>query len=140
MIIDNNDTCPGQIVVSKEPANIVSYTYESYIPISEIHIDIVPPLPASQDRMASFIPLSNLNSNDHPMITRSKYEIYKNKVFFAANVVIKMTADKEPYSFKQALQVPEWKQAMKEIYDALIQQGTWFLVPPQQHKNLASKL
>ncbi|KAK9937704.1 hypothetical protein M0R45_014476 [Rubus argutus] len=43
-----------------------------------------------------------------------------------------------PHTYKQALQIPIWKQAMQEEHDALMQQQTWTLVPLPPDKNLVS--
>lgn len=130
LIIDHSSTFP----TTEGCRDPESYTDKPYIPLSEVHIDIQPPSPESFDRLVSFVPLSNINSNDHPMMTRSKHGIFKKKVFYAANAAIKVTPDSEPHTYKQALQV----QAMQEEYDALTHQGIWFLVPPQSHTNLVS--
>ena len=59
------------------------------------------------------------------MQTRSKFGIFKPKVFFAAT---------EPSSVDDALSKPEWKSAMQQEYDALIENKTWSLVPLPSHR------
>lgn len=48
------------------------------------------------------------------------------------------SCDIEPLNYKSALQIPEWKQAMREEYAALMNQHTWSLVPLPPDKNLVS--
>lgn len=87
-------------------------------------------------------PVDGLSSrviNDHSMLTRGKRGICKPKCFLS---IMTSTASDlalvEPHTIKIALQVPEWKQAMQEEYDALIKQHTWSLVPLPPDKNLLS--
>ncbi|KAH9669936.1 retrovirus-related pol polyprotein from transposon RE1 [Citrus sinensis] len=61
--------------------------------------------------------------NTHPMTTRSKNGIFKPKLYTATLV------HKEPDSVYEAMQNPKWVTAMKEEYAALMQSGTWSLVP-----------
>jgi histone deacetylase 1/2 len=42
----------------------------------------------------------------------------------------------EPYTLTEALNDPNWRQAMEEEYNALIENKTWHLVPPSSNKNL----
>ena len=42
----------------------------------------------------------------------------------------------EPGSLSEALDHPQWRQAMKEEYDALLESKTWHLVPFSTKKNL----
>ncbi|GJW12613.1 probable plastid-lipid-associated protein 13, chloroplastic [Tanacetum coccineum] len=42
----------------------------------------------------------------------------------------------EPTSFTVANNSPEWRQAMKEEYDALVKNGTWSLVPRASNTNV----
>nr|XP_011463578.1 PREDICTED: uncharacterized protein LOC105351305 [Fragaria vesca subsp. vesca] len=50
--------------------------------------------------------------------------------FFAAN----LSVHKEPTSFTQAVQIPEWRDAMCKEIDALQSNHTWSLVPLPPHK------
>lgn len=54
-------------------------------------------------------------TNTHPMVTRSKIENLKPKVFLS---------HVEPTTVKQALSQPKWLEAMKAKYDALIKNNT----------------
>ncbi|PRQ49208.1 putative RNA-directed DNA polymerase [Rosa chinensis] len=142
----NIDHIPTDNTIDCTPASIpmhdtivpVEFIDTPYIPISDIVLDINPPSPDSHNRMINFLPPSNLTVNDHPMMTRSKNGIYKKKVFYAANIAATVSANEEPTSHKQAMKIPEWKHAMQDEYDALLNQGTWILVPPQQQKNIVS--
>lgn len=63
------------------------------------------------------------------MQTRSKKKgIHKPKVPFigSASLTIPTTT---PTSITQALQIPVWKKAMQEEFDALMKNKTWDLVP-----------
>nr|XP_051230263.1 uncharacterized protein LOC127348216 [Lolium perenne] len=42
----------------------------------------------------------------------------------------------EPCTLVEALNDPNWQQAMQEEYDALIENKTWHLVPPSRNRNL----
>lgn len=87
-------------------------------------------------------PVEGLSSsviNGHSMLTRGKRGICKPKCFLS--IMTPSTSDLaliEPHTVKTALQVPEWKHAMQEEYDALIKQHTWSLVPLPPDKNLVS--
>ena len=47
-----------------------------------------------------------------------------------------LTSTGEPRNIKEALDNATWKQAMDEEYDALMQNKTWHLVPPNPTRNL----
>jgi histone deacetylase 1/2 len=64
-------------------------------------------------------------TQSHTMVTRSKAR---------ANPTLLLTHI-EPTTIKQALQIPHWKKAMQEEYDALIKNQTWSLVPAPTHKS-----
>ena len=42
----------------------------------------------------------------------------------------------EPSNVRQAMQIPQWRQAISEEFDALIRNGTWSLVPPPRGHNI----
>jgi hypothetical protein len=42
----------------------------------------------------------------------------------------------EPNRLSEALDDPKWHQAMKEEYNALLENKTWHLVPPRSNKNI----
>lgn len=76
------------------------------------------------------------------MITRSKAGIFKPKALLSATrhplppSPLPSFLPHEPTSYKQALNTPEWNNAMIEEYKALCQQQTWSLVPLPPNKNL----
>jgi hypothetical protein len=42
----------------------------------------------------------------------------------------------EPHTVSEALHDPNWLEAMKEEYNALLENKTWHLVPPSTNKNI----
>ncbi|PNX93512.1 histone deacetylase, partial [Trifolium pratense] len=82
--------------------------------------------PSNQTTHSSIsTPPSISNNNNHPMITRGKTGHLKPKTF---------TASIEPTTIKSALASPQWLQAMKSEYKALMDNNTWSLVPLPPHK------
>ena len=65
------------------------------------------------------------------MVTRARAGIFKPKAFNA-----NIRRPTEPDSIAAALTSPQWKQAMKEKYNALIKNNTWILVPFNSHMNV----
>ena len=59
------------------------------------------------------------------MITISKADIFKKKAFTASTSF----HPAEPSTVREALLSSEWKQAMTDEYNALMQNQTWVLVP-----------
>lgn len=59
------------------------------------------------------------------MVTRAKHGIFKSKIFHATTGSLPST----PVSTAAALASPEWKEAMRVEYQALIDNQTWELVP-----------
>nr|GEZ57867.1 uncharacterized mitochondrial protein AtMg00810-like isoform X2 [Tanacetum cinerariifolium] len=55
---------------------------------------------------------------------------------FANHATALPTTITEPTSFTVANNSPEWRQAMKEEYDALMKSGTWSLVPRSSNTNV----
>lgn len=70
------------------------------------------------------------SSNTHPMTTRAKAGIFKPRVLLTEYL------DNEPPNFKLALKCPHWIKAMKEEYDALLNNATWDLVPCPKDKKI----
>ncbi|KAH9752513.1 retrovirus-related pol polyprotein from transposon RE1 [Citrus sinensis] len=68
--------------------------------------------------------------NNHPMTTRGKAGIFKPKMYTAVLV------HKEPDSVGEALQDTNWFTAMKNEYDALIENRTWSLVPRTENQKV----
>lgn len=70
------------------------------------------------------------NINVHPMLTRAKCGIYKPKI--VSNTVVQ----EEPSSYIEAAQNNNWRAAMQEEYNALINKKTWDLVEKPENKNI----
>lgn len=74
------------------------------------------------------------------MLTRSKRGICQKKCFLSITSHTSSLSDFpsciEPYNYKSAMKIPEWKQAMQEEFDALQKQKTLHLVPLPPGKNL----
>ena len=69
------------------------------------------------------------------MITRSKSEIFKPKLYTATLI------NKESDTIQEALNDKNWYKAMEEEYEALIRNETWSLVsPPAEYKIVRNKL
>ncbi|KAE8736295.1 Tetratricopeptide repeat (TPR)-containing protein [Hibiscus syriacus] len=60
----------------------------------------------------------------HPMMTRSKYGIFRPKVYFMAHI----EAENELSLTYEALQSPQWKTTVNEEYKALERNNIWSLV------------
>ncbi|KAK9073638.1 hypothetical protein SSX86_007962 [Deinandra increscens subsp. villosa] len=54
----------------------------------------------------------------------------------SANLATTSPPTFEPTSFTIASKYPEWRQAMEDEYSALVQNGTWLLVPPVDGTNI----
>ena len=67
------------------------------------------------------------------IITRAKNNIYKPITKLNLAVALQPT---EPKSVKHALSDPAWHAAMQAQYKALLDNGTWELVPPSSAQNL----
>uniref|UniRef100_A0A2N9FFT0 Reverse transcriptase Ty1/copia-type domain-containing protein n=1 Tax=Fagus sylvatica TaxID=28930 RepID=A0A2N9FFT0_FAGSY len=72
-------------------------------------------------------------TSQHPMQTRSKNDIYKPKLGYAAQIDYTLI---EPSSYKAVAQHPQWCTTMQDEFDALQKQGTWSLVTPPPNKNV----
>jgi hypothetical protein len=74
----------------------------------------------------------------HPMQTRSKSGINKQKAFLASirdSSMVDMSLI-EPTTYKFVIKAPVWLQAMQDEIHALHTQGTWSLVPLPAKRNL----
>lgn len=82
--------------------------------------------------------LSIPSLNLHPMQTKSKSGITKQKAFLASiqdSSMVDMSLT-EPATYKSAIKAPVWLQAMHDEITALHTQGTWSLVPLPAKRNL----
>lgn len=73
--------------------------------------------------------------NTHQMCTRSKVGIFKPKHPYVG-MAEKMQQEIEPQSVNEALQRPEWKEAMRSEFNALTSNDTWTLIPYEGQKNV----
>nr|GEY35156.1 hypothetical protein [Tanacetum cinerariifolium] len=69
----------------------------------------------------------------HPMVTRAKAGIFKPLERINCHVT---TTSPLPRSHVHAFRDPNWKEAMLDEYNALITNGTWFLVPRPTNVNV----
>ncbi|RVX23193.1 Retrovirus-related Pol polyprotein from transposon RE1 [Vitis vinifera] len=103
------------------------------VPISDTSVSIssseVAPIPTAQPSS------SHVPSPCHPMTTRAKNGIFKPKIFLSPTETIFHPLC-EPNSFKEAVKVPEWQQAMHLEFEALMSNKTWVLVPPPPNQNI----
>uniref|UniRef100_A0A2N9GYN8 Reverse transcriptase Ty1/copia-type domain-containing protein n=1 Tax=Fagus sylvatica TaxID=28930 RepID=A0A2N9GYN8_FAGSY len=83
----------------------------------------------------------------HPMLTRSKHNILKPKtptddtIRYPLPKALLATASHlshstEPTCLKNASKDPQWRKAMNNEFDALLQNQTWTLVHPHQNQNI----
>lgn len=98
------------------------------------------PIPVVHEYSSESIPvvLEVPPLNLHPMQTPSKSGIVKKKVFFASensSTVVDLTTT-EPATYKSALKVPVWFNAMQEELNAFYSHKTWSLVDLPHQKNL----
>ena len=82
------------------------------------------------------------SSTQHPspestrIVTRSVNQIHKPNPKYLLTTKHPLASSIEPTCVSQALKSSEWRNAMSDEFDALIQQGTWELVPQPQAANL----
>jgi len=100
-------------IVASSPSTLSTATVDS----SDL------PSESSQDQHST--PDSYSPPNTHNMVTRAKAGIFKPKLFH----VTSLTPLSEPTSYKQAMQIPEWLQAMRTEYAALMANRMWSLTP-----------
>lgn len=75
-------------------------------------------------------------SNHHQMVTRSKNGVFKTKRPYIGAAERKQEKKQEPETVSEAMEQPEWKEAMAAEFKALIKNNTWNLVPFQDQKNI----
>jgi histone deacetylase 1/2 len=83
--------------------------------------------------------------NWHPMTTRSKNNMHKPKLPSDSHIKYPIpkallatfqTPETEPTCYTEAVKNPYWRTAMNTEFDALLQNGTWNLVPKPSNANL----
>jgi hypothetical protein len=123
----------GQVQVASEPGIGIS-----------VVLNCAPSRPISQVSEANILhPVDGLENhivNDHSMLTRGKRGISQKRCFLSVPSPISASADLEPYCFKTALKIPEWKNAMQEEYDALLHQKTWKYAMPDEYNVLIQQI
>lgn len=72
----------------------------------------------------------------HPMLTRAKAGITKPRIPFSLHTTT--IASPIPTNYRQALQAPNWRNAMLMEFSALIKNKIWDLVPRPPHSNVIS--
>ena len=88
-------------------------------------------IPSSSMSLPSTVPTSSGNT----IITRSKNNIIKPKQIYAATKHT-LLENSEPSTINQALKIPYWRQACSKEFNALMNNGTWTLVPNDTSKIL----
>ena len=110
-------------------------------------VTVAPPAPAgraslpvisdltSPPAQSAALPAPPSEPAGHQMLTRSKNNIRKpiNKLSLISVLSPPQT---EPTCASQAMKISEWRRAMSDEFDALIQNGTWSLVPPGPSQNV----
>ena len=102
------------------------------------------PTSPTLDLSASSSSLSEPHISRHPMVTRMadntrKSKLFPNHVTYNTThhpLSISSPTEIEPTCFSQAHKHACWRTAMVEEYNALIQNGTWSLVPPSSKHNI----
>jgi histone deacetylase 1/2 len=111
---------------------------------SSVHLSPTPPPSALHSSSPASAPPS-IPQRTHQMVTRTQTGNLKPKVFLSSryHIPVCFLADlaaqpPEPTSYRQALQNPQWKQAMQAEMDALHANNTWTLVPRKPNMNVVS--
>lgn len=82
-------------------------------------------------------PNSDSSTSTPPLKIKSVNElVYKHPLPSALVAASSSSPDFEPRHFKQAVDLPQWQQAMSEEMNALTKNGTWSLVPRTPRMNV----
>ncbi|KAJ3706370.1 hypothetical protein LUZ61_010075 [Rhynchospora tenuis] len=92
-------------------------------------------LPLSTSQPLTQPPPSSTTAS-HPMVTRSKDNTRKPRVFTDHVAYLSTSPDSEPLNFTQANSSSQWRQAMVQEINALSQNQKWILVPPPIGHNI----
>ena len=95
--------------------------------LSSPNISTVSPAPAPENPAVSLL--------SHPMQTRFKSGISKNKSFATSTTIDYLQT--EPPNYTIASKFPQWRETMASEFDALQRQQTWSLVPPSSDQNVS---
>lgn len=116
------------------PASLPQSSSHSTTPESAINPPIDPsPASVSQpEPIPTPLPPSQLVTSTHPMQTRSKSGIFKPKAYTATKHPLPSHLHTEyvPSTYLQASKYPHWRVAMQDEFNALLNTGTWTLLPP----------
>ncbi|KAM1320462.1 hypothetical protein ACFX2H_005342 [Malus domestica] len=120
--------------IFNSPSIPTSLTFTHSSPVS---LPVSDSLSSSPSSSPDSLPPSSL-PNIHPMTTRSKSGIFKPKALLATKHPLSssLSLDYTPSTYLQASKHLPWRQAMQEEFNALLQTGTWSLVPPTSSQNL----
>uniref|UniRef100_A0A2N9FSQ2 Uncharacterized protein n=1 Tax=Fagus sylvatica TaxID=28930 RepID=A0A2N9FSQ2_FAGSY len=123
----------------------LSHQPENY-PHTSASLSSFNPNPPSIPTNVSLQDLDHANTlSQHPMTTRSRANISKPKQMFPglikyplpkALLAVHETSLHEPSCFTEASKQPQWRSAMNTEFTALLNNGTWTLVPSKPHVNL----
>ncbi|KAM1633571.1 hypothetical protein ACFXTN_010610 [Malus domestica] len=133
-------TCPNPIPTSLTFTNPIPTSLSHSLSSSSSNHNPAPsPSPPSSPSLPPQVPHpSSPPINNHPMQTRSKSGIHKPKAYTATKHPLpsSLSLDYIPHTYLQASKHSHWQQAMQEEYNALLNTGTWSLVPSQPSQNL----
>ncbi|WVY95893.1 hypothetical protein V8G54_028044 [Vigna mungo] len=126
---------PVAILSSNPPSNTITAIPTEIVP--SLNPNIAPDL-----SMGSLVPPTAVEAlpvdppfPSHPMVTSSKNGIYKPKQVHLASK-FPLADSTEPSCVTRALKNQEWKSAMSEEFNALLDNGTWSLVPREPSFNV----
>ncbi|PKA62506.1 Retrovirus-related Pol polyprotein from transposon TNT 1-94 [Apostasia shenzhenica] len=92
-----------------------------------------PSLPSPNIQLASN-PTTAPTYRTSPIVTRTRNRIHK--PITKLNLSALLAQEVEPKCVTQAIKDDKWRQAMSTEFDALVQNGTWELVPPNAAQNI----
>ncbi|PNX83073.1 hypothetical protein L195_g039111, partial [Trifolium pratense] len=142
-------------ISSPEPVHILSQSLvtespeSSMIPVStptsvpESMLPVSAEIPVARDDLtcsttntvSDLVPTSNNPIQRDRIVTRSQHNIFKPKKIFTATKH-DLQENLEPSTINQAFKIPHWRDACSAEFDALMNNGTWTLVPRQANTNL----
>uniref|UniRef100_A0A2N9HU77 Reverse transcriptase Ty1/copia-type domain-containing protein n=1 Tax=Fagus sylvatica TaxID=28930 RepID=A0A2N9HU77_FAGSY len=134
-----NSAAPNQSTKSAAPSTSSAAPQKSTKSAALSHQPENPPH-TSASLSSLRLPLSH-----HPMTTRSRANISKPKQMFPglikyplpkALLAVQEPSLHEPSCFTEASKQPQWRSAMNTEFTALLNNGTWSLVPSKSHVNL----
>ncbi|XP_019420660.1 PREDICTED: uncharacterized protein LOC109330838 [Lupinus angustifolius] len=94
-----------------------------------------PPLISPTSSITNPCPGTDTSTSIHPMVTRSKNNIFKPKRAFAASNH-PLPENLEPSNIREAMHHEHWRKVVSDEFDTLMHNGTWSLVPPPKNKNI----